>query len=650
MQATQDIFESTLFEVQNAFQFKLFELNFDPSPADLTRYNLELRKFTNLKFPGSEIISQDSKLFLITKKTNDCLTFPIFVEGQKIDLTIIEQKFTKKSWKILFDQILIKNENVVRVKTGFYWLPFESFYFITRKSNIKQRIFCYFDFNIILTDEKVLISTNLQLYIQKKATFQENINEGFLLKNSKSHLLVLNLNYHNKHFKFLSVNTEQDSRSVYFSKQFQAFEPQTIQNFVTVACLQTGQSLTLSPDNFYLVEKIKYQSFNIERFYLCLKLVQILNLSPFFQSNETKIDNVSVKPHLSLPPKDFLYEIYPSETEMALSNWCFFCYQKDVDVGTEILYKIFEKLEGRFQLPLTAPRCFFIDKKLPNDSFGNFHKGFENKLTGKEQFVIVLTGDDFQAHETKSVDEYLLSKVRSHLVIDQRSNLQVELERSLALFARHHIRPRQDITKRTFVTYFIGIKDSLASESSLYLYSLTFEPEAIKTHQQFIKGTLHELFSYLEDLVKTSLTKTYLFVYKNKKGKEFTSKIKKLIGAVEDVSVTLFREAKFGIFPDLKFNFSFNSQKVNFQNLNQIVNYENHFTSRQLEGCFEHQFVECSLTNHFFVLNQNRSFELIFVQNVDVDFVNRIFSFFTNAMHDPFMMMVKVIQIIGEQN
>ena len=107
MQATQDIFESTLFEVQNAFQFKLFELNFDPSPADLTRYNLELRKFTNLKFPGSEIISQDSKLFLITKKTNDCLTFPIFVEGQKIDLTIIEQKFTKKSWKILFDQIFL---------------------------------------------------------------------------------------------------------------------------------------------------------------------------------------------------------------------------------------------------------------------------------------------------------------------------------------------------------------------------------------------------------------------------------------------------------------------------------------------------------------------------------------------------------------
>lgn len=608
-------FETCLFPVKLTTSVYNYHLVPENIESVIEFSDKEARDFVRKHFADGLFYRSNEGFFFLSTRMESEKIVPFIKASKVINVKVKESPISQRVCVKKMLKAAMRNlPDLVRFEQDAFLMPFEAFYFITKKSGFKQRYFPLCQVRVAEQDSRAILSIQVRFYQQNVISLDQNLAEGENLSFSDKHILVSNTASTDKYFRFVEHARELDEESKAFIESFchDPVESFAGQRLVKVESLATQKSVILPASVFYLIQKVKYQSFNVEKFYLCAKLVQILNASPALSRLGFKCEQESWKPSLAYPPDNFAY--YPQflPDDVNLSQWNVFCFKEDIQKVQVCLYHIVEKLQANFKKTANPPKCFFFDRSSNLSLAQTMINGIKNKLKNQGELVFVFMNDDCNSETYRQVREFVQEKTNHLLMLN---------------IAKYFNNP-SGINKKIF-KFKLAANDKFVLASSgkyaldsvycFMAYSVGLDKIKLQLHSCRVenrmltfKNAQYTFDSEVSTIEQTTaiikeLGPAACFMLKSKQSEQLFIQLHESLVAAQ-IPLIRFKQTGVELFPDVVLAQPIKDIKINFQNFRSFLRYEVFFTDRKLESKYENQFVYFSLADKLYLVNQAESF------------------------------------------
>lgn len=615
MSQTPINFETCFFPVRLTTAVHNFELVSENSETPIDFSDKEARDFVRKQFADGLFYRSKDGLFFLSCRLESERTIPFIKANMVINVKVKESPISQRVCvKNMLKAVMRTLPDLVPLNRNTFLMPFEAFYFISKKSGFKQRYFPFCQVKVGEQDSSVTLSIQVQFYQQNTISLDQNLAEGENLSFSDKHILVSNTASTDKYYRFLGHASELDAESSVFIQTYchEPIESFADQQLIKVQSLASLKTLILPVSRFFLIHKVKYQSFNVEKFYLCAKLVQVLNGCAALTRLGFKCDQESWKPSLAYPPDNFAYYPQMLPDEVNLNQWNVFCFKEDIQKVQVCLYHMVEKLQAQFKRPVNPPKCFFFDKSANQSLAQTMINGIKNKLKTQGELVFVFMNDDCSAETNRQVRDF----------VEERTNCIVML--NIAKYFNNASGVNKKIYKLRLAAsdkFVLGAsgKYSLDSVHCFIAFSVSLDKIRLKIFSCNVenrvlafKSSLYTFDSEASAVEQTAvlikaLAPSTCFVLKSNSTKQIYRQLEESLSASQ-IPLIRFKKTGVELFPDVILAQPIKDIKINFQNFRSFLRYEVFFTDRKLESKYENQFVHFSLADKLYLVNQSESF------------------------------------------
>jgi hypothetical protein len=610
-------FETSLFPVKLANNLHNYQLLPETLDSRQDFSDKDARDFAKKQFADSVFYKSNGEFFLLSNRKEGEKTVPFIKASKVINVKVREHPVHERvAVKRLLKTIMRGLAGLVPMNNRSFMMPFEAFYFISKKSGFKQRYFPLCKVKVAEQDSAVLLSIQVKFYQQSLLSLDQNLAEGENLSYTSKHILVSNTASTDKYYKFVEYVREFDEESKRFMESFwhESIETFAGQRLVKIESLTSGSSVVLPATLLFLIQKVKYQTFNVEKFYLCAKLVQILNTSPILSKLGFKCDQESCKPTLAYPPDNFAYYPHILPDDVNLAQWNVFCFKEDIQKVQVCLHHIVEKLQGHFKKAVNPPKCFFFDRSASHSLAQTMINGIKNKLKNQDELVFVFMNDDCNFDTCRQVREFVQGKTQRLLMMNITKYFNHASGINKKLF-KFKLDANEKFVLPSSGKYVLdSIHCFMAFAVDAQKIRMKFYSTKVENRQLVFKSELHSFDSETSAIEQAvALIKTLgpanCFILKSKASHSLVAQLEiPLITA--QIPVVLFKQAEVELFPDVVLAQPIKDIKINFQNFRSFLRYEVFFTDRKLETKYETQLVYLNLAEKLYLVNQTESFVL----------------------------------------
>jgi len=252
-------FESTAFEILNHENLQCYCCDFQIAGLEHTKELLS--KHIDMLFT----VEDNKKLVFMANKDIINTSISFVFHGQKVDLIIEKLNWSvEKRMNLFMNYAIDQNESILKVKDGLYFMPFESFYTITRKDK-KNKIYPFFNFEIIALEDRVIVAFKFVLYSQIYENLETAMKEEQVSKSENlAHIIIPLFNYESNFLTFEGLgNKDELSKSDYFEQLKVNLSENNV--IVKLSHFDNKSVVTVPAKDFNMLTKLEYSSFIKEK-------------------------------------------------------------------------------------------------------------------------------------------------------------------------------------------------------------------------------------------------------------------------------------------------------------------------------------------------------------------------------------------------
>ena len=613
MNNNQRVYQSSTFEIINPQNVLLYKGNLKDNEFTENLFKKTISVLKKRKFLDNFFISQNEIYFFSRNIKEEII--PIIFEDKKYDFEFNISEITeKRKFEIFFDILLSKDKNLIKIKNNLFLMPFERFYMLNQRNQNRyaiQPLFCY---EILNHQNIIYICIKINFYSENYLSLEDALNKKLFIKKSDD-FLIFNLYNHSENYFYFDCLVK-DEKNIINDSHFHKNENN---NFVKLTQISNNKEIIRNTLDVNLWERLKYDSFQLEKVYLTFKIRKLLYRKRQLIHFNLNLHKKTYQAQINLfnPNTTFSLNITENKDDSTFENWGFFCLKNDIINGQNLIKIIFGKFKTLFPgKKINTPKCFFIDKN-ENDIVQNYRNAICNKFkTNNLSFVLLLINEDVDYKQKLEIETFLSKNkifsfmMNSNEIINSRINLQNQIDMFSMEYKKNFFGRFQILFKFPKIFHFVKL-EIIDSYFFVTLNSFSVSNEMI------IDKKILKLKDFNELSENFNFTIPYQYTFFLNINKSSEKIIQEYINKNNQINMSfaLLKKSSFNIYPNINISPVINDSKLSITNYKNYIFYERYFNDKFLEESYHKQFIYFFLNNELYFLNVFNSYRVVFYKD-----------------------------------